>query len=86
MAYFDYYKNVSAEFDVTNPYPNGTLIGRNYRDANDQGHVGIVVEGKVLQSFYPDGVNETFTLIQSHAGGYYEYAVLPINVWKYGRK
>jgi hypothetical protein len=65
-------------------YPAGTLIGRYYRNTYDQGHVAVVLaNGRVLQSFanarggrWP-GVNSTYTVAQSHDGGYYEYAVRP---------
>lgn len=83
-AYGVFYEKVAKPFDVNVPYPEGTLIGRKYRDVDDQGHLAVILEdGKVLQSFATTsgattpGVNTTFTVIQSHAGGYYEYAVMP---------
>ena len=83
-AYARYYANVAKPFDVNLPWPEGTLIGRDYRDVGDQGHLAVVLRnGKVLQSFASaagattPGVNTAYTVIQSHAGHYYEYAVLP---------
>lgn len=83
-AYGAYYARVAKRFDPNRNYPAGTLIGRYYRDTYDQGHVAVVLgNGRVLQSFanfrggaYP-GVNTTYTVAQSHAGYFYEYAVLP---------
>lgn len=83
-AYGRYYANVARPFDVNARYPAGTLIGRYFRDTYDQGHVAVVLEnGHVLQS-YADcrgcaapGVNTSATLAESHAGYFYEYAVLP---------
>lgn len=67
-------------------YPNGTVIIRKYRDEVDQGHIGIVVDGYVLQSYpfsssdYPD-CNMAWTIAESDAGYYYEIAVPPSGVW-----
>ena len=57
-----------------------TLIGRKYRNVNDQGHVAIVIPGgKVLQSYDEGGgkpgVNADVTLERSHSNGYYEVMV-----------
>lgn len=78
LAYGQYYSKVSIPFSIDDArnYPNGTLIGRYYRDIVDQGHVAIIINGYVLQSFDPDGVNMSYTIEESHAGYYYEYAVL----------
>lgn len=83
-AYWAYYRSVSEPFNVNKSYPKGTLLGRRYRDNRDQGHVAVVLgNGRVLQSFAncygcsAPGVNASFTVAQSHDGGYYEYAVLP---------
>ena len=78
-SYFDYYKNKSYEFCIENLYPMGTLLMRDYRDINDQGHLGIIVETKgkqslVLQSHVDGeylkskkpGVNAMYTLEESH--------------------
>lgn len=83
-AYGKYYAGVAKKFDANAKYPAGTLIGRYYRDTVDQGHVAVVLaDGKVLQSFAnaygasSPGVNATYTVAQSHAGYFYEYAILP---------
>ena len=81
QAYYDYYKKVAEEFDKNKIYPEGTLIGRKYYNIDDQGHVAIVLSNQhILQSFYPDGVNSTYTIKESNemANGqnYYEYIVL----------
>jgi len=89
-AYAYYYRGVAVPFDITNRYPKGTLIIRDYRDINDQGHVAIIlddngekalvlqshVEGPFFESTSP-GVNNKYTLEESHDGNYYELAVLP---------
>ena len=84
LAYQHYYAEVAEPFDVARSYPAGTLIARRYRDTFDQGHVAVVLDdGHVLQSFAwtrggsDPGVNTTYTVAESHDGGYYEYAVLP---------
>lgn len=83
-AYARYYAKVAKRFDANANYPAGTLVGRYFRDTFDQGHLAVVLEnGHVLQSFAncrgctAPGVNATYTLAQSNAGGFYEYAVLP---------
>ena len=83
-AYELYYEPVAMAFDPATDYPTGTLLGRRYRDAEDQGHLAVVTaDDHVLQSFAWEaggsdpGVNTTYTVEESHDGGYYEYAVLP---------
>ena len=83
-SYAEALADVAQPFDVDASYPPGTLLGRAYRDTYDQGHVAVVLaDGKVLQSFawkrggVAPGVNATYTVAQSHDGGFYEYAVLP---------
>jgi hypothetical protein len=83
-AYWAFYKSVSEPFNVNKTYPKGTLLGRRYRNNVDQGHVAVVLgNGRVLQSFAncygcsAPGINTSYTVAQSHSGGYYEYAVLP---------
>jgi hypothetical protein len=77
-AYARYYKKVAKKFDLKANYPAGTLIGRNYRGVDSQGHVAVVLANRhVLQSIPDEGVNKKYTLKQSHGKGYYEYAVLP---------
>ena len=79
-AYFDYYNEKSFEFCINNTYPIGTLLMRNYRDIDVQGHVAILLESKgkdslVLQSHVEGeyhkstqpGVNANYTLEQSHS-------------------
>ena len=84
MAYHDYYENVAEKFDKNKIYPECTLIGRNYYNLDDQGHVAIVLSNQhVLQSFHPDGINSTYTLKESNemsnGQNYYQYAVIPEN-------
>jgi len=85
-AYYHYYNNkgVREVFDIRENYPEGTLIGRLYRDPTDQGHVAVVLgNGNVLQSYDAGlgrpGVNTNATIAGSHSGYYYEYAVRPEN-------
>jgi hypothetical protein len=85
-SYGDYYWDVSEYFDPNRDYPPGTLIGRYFRDSYDQGHVAVVIEGGYVLQSYPDyyggsypGVNDWWTVAESHDGYYYEYAVLPQN-------
>jgi hypothetical protein len=56
------------------------LIGRLYRGADlaGQGHIAVLLpDGKVLQSTLKDGLNDYYTIEQSHAGGYYDVMVHP---------
>ena len=83
-SYERYYELVAQPFDPAADYPTGTLIGRRFRDAADQGHLALVLpDDFVLQSFAWEaggsapGANATYTVEESHDGGYYEYAVLP---------
>lgn len=83
-SYAEYFAEVAQPFDPSRRYPAGTLIGRRYRDTFDQGHVAVVLaDGRVLQSFAWErggstpGVNTTYTVAESHDGGFYEYAVMP---------
>ena len=77
-AYYNYYSSVRRDFDVNTEYPDGTLVGRNYRNTIDQGHVAIILDGKVFQSTPGYGVNALFTLEESHvAFEGYEYCVYP---------
>jgi hypothetical protein len=84
LAYQLMYQEVATPFDPATDYPTGTLIGRGFRDVNDQGHLAVVLDGDmVLQSFAWEmggsepGVNSTYTVSQSDDGGFYEYAVRP---------
>ena len=85
---FDYYNNVSQDFNIEHEYPIGTLLMRNFRNFQDQGHLAIIIENKgkdskILQSHYElsgfNGVNIRYTLEESHIGYYYEKIVLPEN-------
>lgn len=84
LAYELMYEEVAMPFDASVDYPTGTLIGRRFRDVNDQGHLAVVLDGDlVLQSFAWEmggsepGVNATYTVVESDGDGFYEYAVLP---------
>lgn len=64
---------------------SGVLIGRSYRNATlpGQGHLSTLLpDGKVLQSFLfgnngEPGLNDHYTIEESHAGGFYEWMVHP---------
>ena len=89
-SYGEYYLYKSTTFNINKNYPIGTLLIRDYKDLNDQGHVAVIIEDKgknslILQSHvdgeyfkdtYP-GVNTMYTLEESEGDGYYEFAVLP---------
>jgi hypothetical protein len=84
-AYAYYYRTVLKSFNLLKSltYPVGTIIGRRYRNFQDQGHVAILVYNSkrnmntLLQSFAPKGVNDDYAVAESHAGHYYEYVILP---------
>jgi hypothetical protein len=83
-AYGRYYAKVAKPFDANVPWPEGTLIGRKYRDIGDQGHVAVVLaNGKLLQSFAMSagattpGVNAKYTIADAVGVYTFEYAVLP---------
>ena len=60
-SYFEFYKDKSYEFSINNTYPMGTLLMRDYRDLNDQGHVAVLLEEKGKDSL----------VLQSHVEGEY---------------
>lgn len=78
-SYFEFYKNKSYKFCMDNIYPRGTLLMRDYKDLNDQGHVAVLledigkeslvlqshVEGEYFKSIKP-GVNAMYTLEESN--------------------
>lgn len=76
-AYGHHFGQIAESFDSDKKYPDGTIIGRRYRNENDQGHVAIIYEDMLLQSIFGEGVNMKYTMGESHAGWYYEYAVTP---------
>ena len=79
FAYLKYYREKAYKFNINNVYPMGTLLIRDYRDINDQGHLAVVleekgkdslvlqshVEGEFLKSTQP-GVNAMQTLEESN--------------------
>lgn len=85
VAYRDYYKakGVLQKFVHGKRYPEGTLVGRAFRDSRDQGHVAIVLaNGNVLQSYdagggkpgvnlgrYPPGLGRGRVLRVGRSGG-----------------
>jgi hypothetical protein len=88
-AYALAYEQRAARFDPERCYARGTLLLRRYRGLADQGHVAVVLQAsgptaRVLQSHvaagYPEerpGVNNSFSVRESDAGGYYELAIAP---------
>lgn len=85
-SYYDYYYDVSEWFDANRDYPPGTLLLRPYSDVYDQGHAAVVTYGGYLLQSFADcfgcttpGVNDWYTVAESHRGYYYELAVLPEN-------
>eukprot|EP00658_Telonema_sp_P-2_P041094 TRINITY_DN29391_c0_g1_i1.p1 TRINITY_DN29391_c0_g1~~TRINITY_DN29391_c0_g1_i1.p1 ORF type:complete len:224 (-),score=41.44 TRINITY_DN29391_c0_g1_i1:127-798(-) len=87
-AYGEVYARSGVAFALGERYPRGTLLLRRYRNVQDQGHVAVVLDdagasANVLQSFsygHPSespGVSASYTVEESHAGGFYELAVLP---------
>lgn len=94
-SYYEYYTNYSEDFSIETTYPIGTLLIRNFKDNNDQGHLAIIIEekgkhSKILQSFVSgknlksisEGVSISCTIIDIHnlnQEGYFKKAVLPQN-------
>lgn len=87
-------KKVMEPFDMNKSYPVGTLLLRNYRDVNDQGHVAMIYSkqknhplfDKIIDSSYSltpeDGCVKVHTLGHSHfmfEDGMYEGVVYPEN-------
>lgn len=78
-SYFEYYQDKSIDFCIDETYPVGTLLMRNYRNLDDQGHVAVIIEkkgkisrilhshvtGEYHKSTFP-GVNAMYTLEESH--------------------
>ncbi len=88
--WFQYFKNMGylEEFDYAKQYPLGTLLLRDYRDIEDQGHCAILIEhykdpsktlyGKILHSYMPSKVGIT-SCGSSHFYQEYSHIVLPQN-------
>ena len=99
-AYYEYLKTWCEDFGIekalNGSYPHGTPIGRRYYNADDQGHVAMLLDnGRVLQS-YEDaalgqgkpGVNWDVKIYNSHyslPGDLYQWAWLPKNWINYPR-
>lgn len=88
MAYWPFYEGVAEPFDPNEDYPDMTLLLRRFRSwGTDEGHVAmlIYVNGRktVMQSYanaYGDvepGCTVDVPLEASHAGYFYERAVVP---------
>jgi hypothetical protein len=75
-AYHDVYARVAVPFDPTAQYPVGTLLGRNYRNVQDQGHVAVVVAANHILEAAARGVTNVHTPT-SYGAHFFEYAVLP---------
>tara|TARA_B100000963_G_scaffold358967_1_gene384968 strand:+ start:5481 stop:6008 length:528 start_codon:yes stop_codon:yes gene_type:complete len=98
LSWYEYLKSkdVLIDFDYRRNYPKGTLLLRNYRNENDQGHLAVICEkdkqGKWLNDDIihahnngSDGLVGICKLGFSHyiiPEGYYEYAILPED-WLY---
>ena len=73
--------------DITQPYPIGTLLIRNYSNENDQGHLAILIDSRptVLQSLLIHAIPpqvEINTVEHTHQwlpDGYYTHVVSPEN-------
>ena len=78
------------KFDPEESYPNGTLLLRDYRNIEDQGHLSVIIdanltdtlEGTIIHAYADLDVGEVglTKLRYSHYyidSGYYEYAILP---------
>jgi hypothetical protein len=68
--------------DINKIYPAGSLLIRQYRDHNDQGHVAVVLttgylsQQKLLHCYISKGITIDETVLESHSwveDGYYEY-------------
>lgn len=82
--WIDEHADRSEKFDINKQYPRGTMIFRYFRNNQDQGHGAVCLgNGYLLQSYcvnlgspYP-GVTTDVRIDHSHAGWFYERAVLP---------
>lgn len=88
-------KNLLEPFDYRKSYPIGTLILRNYRSVNDQGHVAVLykksndkyLDDKIIHSYSDNcggkvGITSLGYSHYSIPNGYYEYISLPHD-WLY---
>ena len=98
LSWYEYLKSkdVLIDFDYRRNYPKGTLLLRNYRNENDQGHLAVICgkdkHGKWLNDDIIhahnngyDGAVGTCKLGYSHYSipeGFYEYIILPED-WLY---
>jgi cell wall-associated NlpC family hydrolase len=77
-AYGIYYKKVAKPFALLPIYPVGTLIGRYYKNYEDQGHVAILLaDRKILQSCPNEGCTDTVLIDDMHSVYEYDYMVYP---------
>lgn len=94
-SYYTYYKKLGylKPFNRKQIYPEGTLIGRRFKDEKDQGHVAIIVNknnkqyllesnGYAKKTILRDTIDKSDKLtkeskLKRFGGGYYQYVVLP---------
>jgi hypothetical protein len=68
----------SEPFDLSKDYPNGTLLLRNYRSENDQGHLAVLVSSKTIAHSWPEkGVllEDLSTFLETNGHAYFEVCV-----------
>lgn len=81
--WFMYFQQIDAltEFDIDKEYDVCTLILRRYKNETDQGHMAIIInKTDIIHAYAYDtdtGIVGVTSLIDSHASGYYEYAISP---------
>lgn len=85
-AYSRQFESVAEPFDIEKSYPRGTLLGRPYRNVQDQGHTAVLLgdgpTSLLLQASGTPGVNTDLTLLQAYESlpfCDFTYAVLPEN-------
>lgn len=80
-SYVDFFRKDLVKFDSNKKYPIGSLLLRDFRSVDDQGHLAIIISNdKLLQSYPEGGVSDQISIEDSHNGFYYEYVVMS-NIW-----
>lgn len=91
-AWYKYFKEKKLlnSFNINSNYPSGTLLLTPYKNVNQQGHIAIVYDDHVIQSYadqnynktkklYLPGVNKSQTLMEAHKYFKFEFYVKPEN-------
>ena len=55
--FYKEFKDISEKYDDNKNYPIGTIIGRNYKNIRDQGHVALCIGNDKIIEAYPSKID-----------------------------